>query len=244
MVLGAVINAWDGCELLRGAMTCLKGHVDHYIIVYQTRSNFGEEYNPIHDIQAAIEGFDNVKLVEYTPVMYKRENTGRRNEKAKRNLGIDWARKLGCSHFLALDVDEYYEDFGAAKQAYIDSNHHGSVVKMWTYFKKPTWRLEEPEQYYVPFIHRLTHNTMVGPEYPFYVDRTRRVNQMDVVLLEGIMMHHFSWVRSDIGRKCRNSSAKTLMQWMPEYEAAEVGKRLKMYDQRLIEVPNLFNINL
>lgn len=242
--LGAIINVWDGVELLRGSMTCMKGHVDHYIIVYQPRSNFGEEYNPLADIQAAIEGFENVHLIQYVPVMYKREHTGMRNEKAKRNLGIETARRLNCSHFLHIDVDEYYEDFGAAKQAYIDSNHHGSVCKMWTYFKKPTWRLENPENYYVPFIHRLTQNTFVGPQYPFYVDRTRRVNQNDVVLLEGVMMHHFSWVRKDIARKCRNSSAKNLSQHLGEYEAAQVGKRLAMYDQRLIEVPNIFNIEL
>lgn len=126
---------------------------------------------------------------------------------------------------------------------FLDSGHHGSVCKMWTYFKKPTWRLENPENYYVPFIHRLTINTFVGPQYPFYVDRTRRVNQMDVVELP-FMMHHYSWVRKDINRKVRNSSAKNLSQHLDEYNTAEVGRRLRMYDQKLIEVPNYFNIDL
>lgn len=244
MVLAAIINCWDGIELLRGCLNCMNGHVDHYIIVWQPRSNFGEEYNPLQDIQQATEGFENVHLIQYVPVMYKREHTGMRNEKAKRNLGLEYAKKLHSTHFLHIDVDEYYEDFGAAKQAYIDSNHHGSVVKMWTYFKKPTWRLEQPENYYAPFIHTLTQNTFVAPQYTFYVDRTRRVNQMDVIVLEGVMMHHFSWVRKDIARKCRNSSAKNLSQHLGEYETAQPGKRLAMYDQRLVEVPNIFNIEI
>lgn len=242
-MLAAIYNAWDGIELLQGSMECLRGHVDHYIIVYQPRSNHGEEYNPLQDIQQAVEGFENVHLIQYVPTMYKREHTGMRNEKAKRNLGIETARKLHCDYFLHIDVDEYYEDFGNCKRLFIDSGHNGSVCKMWTYFKKPTWRLEEPERYFVPFIHRLTQNTFVGPQYPFYVDRTRRVNQTDVIELP-IMMHHFSWVRKDIARKCRNSSAKNLSQHLGEYETAQAGKRLSMYDQRLIEVPNIFNIDI
>ena len=243
MVLGVTISAWDGIELLRGAMECVRGHVDHFVIVYQRKSNHGEVYDPMADIEQAIQGFNNVHLIEYIPTMFKRESTGRRNEKQKRKIGIDKVKQLGCSHFFAMDVDEYYENFGEAKQVYIDSNHHGSVCKMWTYFKKPIWRLENPENYFVPFIHRLTHNTTVGPEYPFYVDRTRRVNQMDVVELP-IMMHHFSWVRKDIARKCRNSSARNLIQFIGEYENAEAGKTLNMYDQKLIEVENIFNIEI
>ena len=243
MLLSAYINAWDGIELLRGCIKCLQPHVDKILIVWQKKSNYGEEYNPIEDIHKAIEGIENIHLVEYHPNVIRREWTGFSNERAKRGQAIASLRKIGCTHFLAVDVDEYYEDFGQAKQQFIDSGHHGSVVKMWTYFKRPTWRLEKSENYYVPFIHTMTPKTQVGPEYPFYVDRTRRINQMDVVELP-TMMHHFSWVRQNIERKIRNSSAKNLSLHLGEYNELDRPKHLRMYDQRLIEVPNIFNIDL
>ncbi|MFW8746205.1 hypothetical protein, partial [Mesorhizobium japonicum] len=83
------------------------------------------------------------------------------------------------------DCDEYYENFGEAKQKFIDSGAKGSVCKILTYFKKPTLRLENEDNYYVPFIHELNENTTVGNYgYPFYADPTRKINESNVVLLD------------------------------------------------------------
>jgi len=73
-MLAAIYNVWDGIELLRGSMLQLKGHVDYFIIVYQTTSNFGEQYNPLPDID--ITGFDNVHLVCYNPEVIKSQRSG------------------------------------------------------------------------------------------------------------------------------------------------------------------------
>jgi hypothetical protein len=41
MKLAAIYNAWDGVELLKGSMNCLKDGVDIFIVIYQDVSNYG-----------------------------------------------------------------------------------------------------------------------------------------------------------------------------------------------------------
>jgi len=242
-MLAAIYNVFDGEELLKGSIDCLKNDVDHIIIVWQDVSNFGEFHNPMPEITRATEGF-NAHLIYYRPDVIKSQKSGMINEARKRNIGLTKARELGCTHFLHIDVDEYYHDFATAKQLYFDSGRAGSVCRMYTYFKRPTLRLEQPENYYVPFIHEIKRHTRTGfQDYPFHVDPTRKINESDVGELP-IKMHHFSWVRKSIARKARNSSAKNLSQHLHYYDIAENGTYLPFYQSKLIETENLFNIDI
>ena len=109
--------------------------------------------------------------------------------------------------------------------------------------------MENEDNYYVPFIHELNENTTVGNYgYPFYADPTRKINESNVVLLD-VYMHHFSWIRKDIERKARNSSAKANIEksdLLKDYYSDETktGYFLKDYNQKLVEVENLFGINI
>jgi len=246
MKICGIYNAFDSIELLKGSMECLKNDVDLFIIIYQTESNYGEKYNPLDDFDFT--KYTNTICHLYTPI---RERGGAWNETRKRNIGLDIAREHGCTHFLHLDCDEYYQNFAEAKQKFIDSKAKGSVCKILTYFKKPTLRLESPDNYYVPFIHKLYTNTNSGYQnqiiFPFYADPTRLINEENVVLLD-VFMHHFSWIRNDIERKVRNSSAKSNIErsnLLEDYysEETKAGTFLVDYNQKLIEVENIFNFN-
>lgn len=240
--LAAIYNVWiDSIELLQGSIACVKDHVDEIIIVYQNTSNYGESADTMTPLLHAIKDVE-TRLFCFKPYP---NQPGSFNERAKRNIGLDIARSSGCTHFLMLDCDEYYSNFETAKRIFFESYHNGSVVKLHTYFKRPTLMLEEDEKYWVPFIHKLTSNTVAGQSsYPFYVDPTRRINEDDVVELP-IHMHHFSWVRKDIKLKIRNSSAKANIEksrLFEDWALAEPGYFVKDYNSKLIEVPNLFNI--
>jgi hypothetical protein len=194
-----------------------------------------------------LKGLEDKKIiiVKYIPTIYSAFS----NEKAKRNLGIEIARTEGCTHFLNLDVDEYYKNFTEAKDLYFKSGAEGSACRIYTYFKLPTLRFETEDGYYVPFIHKLREETFSGNNiYPFYVDPTRRINCNDVVLLD-VHMHHFSWVRKDIERKARNSTAKHNIEkgtMLKDYHNPSVGSGfyVKDYEKHLIEVDNYFKIEL
>lgn len=244
MKLAAIINAWDGIEMLPGAIKCIHEHVDLIIIVYQNISNYGEEFDPLPEIEF-LELLGKVVFVKYDPTIAWEGNL---NERAKRNLGIDFARDNKCTHFLGMDVDEFYDDFAEAKQLYIDSGHKGSVCKMRTYFKKPTFMMDPPEGYYVPFIHELGEETRSGSSsYKFFVDPTRAINETDVIELP-IFMHHFSWCRKDIMRKCRNSSSRGIIKnstIMKDYHSPELGEGffLTNWNRRIKIVEDRFGLN-
>lgn len=247
MKLASIINVFDGDELLPYAMFSVNKHIDLFIIVWQDISNFGEEYKP--NLPLVIQSVPMV-LHKYTPKI----KHGAVNEIKKRNIGLDIAREYECTHYFWQDCDEIYDDFESAKLAYINSGHAGSVCPIWTYFKKPTWRLEQPDNYFVPFIHELKSDTEAGgfnaKSYPKYVDPTRATNETDVIELPHFM-HHMSWVRKDIMMKVRNSSARENIykgKWVQDYEALTdenvEGYYLENYKQKLTVVPNLFNIEL
>jgi hypothetical protein len=244
MKLAAIYNVWDGVELLRGSMRCLSGHVNVFIIVYQKVSNFGEAYDPLPDMD--LSGFPCI-MHEYVPPKLG----GATNEIQKRNIGIALAREQGCTHFLHMDCDEYYLDFAAAKQEYLASGMEGSVCPLYCYFKRPTWRFSEPDGYFVPFIHQLGPETRaIRANYPFYVDPTRRINVKTVAKLSHFM-HHFSWVRRDMERKARNSSAGDLTKnklIMEDYystalEQAPEGFYARNFDRKITVVEDVFGID-
>ncbi len=250
MRLAAIYNVFDGTELLAHSMRSIKSGVDVFIIVWQSESNFGEFHYPFQKNTVTMTQLNeefNCIFVEYKPI-FKR---GTANETEKRNIGLDKARQLACTHFLFMDCDELYRDFNHAKNQYIDSGKSGSVNSMCTYFKKPTLRLEDYDNYYVPFIHELYDDTKAGPskeKYPFYVDPTRQVNQTDIHQILFQPMHHFSWCRLDIGLKVRNSSAKAnilMSDLVKDYQSEKLktGYYLKDYRQKLVEVSDIFGLS-
>lgn len=241
MKLAAIYNVWDGDEFLLQSMRSVKEGVDLFIIIYQNVSNFGEHYSPEENIHKICEEFKNVATQKYFP----KQLGGFNNEINKRNLGLSLAKEFGCTHFLHMDCDEFYKDFSAAKQNFIDSGANGSVCKLFTYFRWPTLRFETEDGYYVPFIHKLDAETFAGAnKYSFHVDPTRKINQENVILLPNFM-HHFSWIRIDINRKIRNSSAKNNLArgtMLESYNDSRLGAGfyVKDYDKKLIEVEDFF----
>lgn len=243
MKLAAIYNVFDGVEWIEKSIESIKDYVDSVIIVNQEVSNYGESYNNYGAIYRVLESqnLKNYHLIQYTPNL---RDVPMVNETNKRQEGINMALYHGCTHFLHIDCDEVYPDFEKLLNEYISLGCDGSVCEMYTYFKIPFLRLENPDNYYVPFIHKLTPNTVCGlsVNYPFYVDPTRKISNCDSVqLLSSGKMHHYSWVRDDIMLKIRNSTARINIeksQLLQDYLNPDVGEGyfLKDYGQKLIKV--------
>lgn len=242
MKLAAIYNLWDGEELIQKSIDIIRPHVDLIIVVVQKESNYGEPRNPMEFITMR----DVDYIMHFTPNL---SASAMVNETAKRQLGLALALNHKCTHFIHLDADEYWLDFATAKKEYCSTGKDGSVAWMWTYFKTHKLRLALPEQYYVPFIHRLLPDTAVGVfrrEYPFYVDPTRNVNTKDVGVIQ-TKMHHLSWVRDDIERKVRNSTARANIersQILADYNSPKLGAGyyLQDYRQKLVETNELTGV--
>lgn len=248
MKLAALYSVWDSEEILPYSIESIIDHVQLVLICVQNTSNYGERNDNNEKVMLDMcdQYPENVFVYHYSPNIM---HGGMWNETQKRNILLEKAKILQATHFLHIDCDEIYEDFGKAKKQFIDSGANGSVCEMYTYFKNPTLRFENVDNYYVPFIHELNHDTCVGIQnnYPFYADPTRRVNCDNIYLIEE-KMHHFSYVRINIERKIRNSSAKANIEkskYMEYYNSdLKSGDFIEGFDQKLIEVENLFDINL
>lgn len=237
MKLAAIYNVWDGEEFLLRSVESVKDHVDVLIAVVQTKSNFGEDYDGGLQVAKKIDGMN---IILYDPVLNK---SGSWNELEKRNLGVFAAKNnFGCTHYLHLDCDEIHPDFAKAKKFFIEKKMKASVMKMYTYFGSENLRFENPDNYFVPFISEIglkKANFNCFSNTPFRVDPTRGSYVRPVQEIP-FFMHHYSWVRNDIERKIRNSSARRNInnkEMLYLYRSAKSGNYIEpIFQQKLIEV--------
>jgi len=207
MVLAAIYNVWDGEEHLLQSVKYIIDEVDIIIILTQNVSNFQERYTP-NLVPIEKLNSDKIHYIKYNPDFAHTDiDVGYKNEIQKRQLGVEIAKISGASHFLLLDTDEFYPDFAELKKEFIESGAHGSAVTIETYVFKENYRVIPPMRYYVPFICELKKNTVLGGHFQYKVDQTRSVPLGSCVLLSH-PMHHMSWIRDNLERKLRNSSAR------------------------------------
>lgn len=251
--LTAIINVWDGRELLRDAViNWWRCGVDSVIIIYSNLSNYGEDLN--NTVFLSAPWFRSCKIYNCEPIHGMSASD---NETVKRNYGLLKAREMGATHFIMADCDEFYDpaEFRREWNELQSPNRHvaGMCCASTVYFKRPTLSIGV-DVTIVPFIHALAPEIRHGfnRAYPFAfagnqirIDPTRQLNITRGVLWSNIMMHHFSWVRDDISRKIRNSSARMNIERTDvreEYRIAEAGYFLKFYRRTLYTVENKFNI--
>lgn len=236
MKLAAIYIVWDDWELLYHSIKQLRPYVDEVIVVYSEKSNSGEYSEAVL--------MDGIHYMESEPF---EDAPARTNETRKRNLGLNKAHTLDCTHFIMLDADEFYEPFDKTK---FDGNF---VCGTRLYFKHPTLFIEDHTR--VPFIHKLTPSIRFQKNYhyPFSatedgpaIDPTRTMNITEGVEWSPVIMHHMSYVRDDINKKLRNSAGERVRQFshqlLEDYRHAKPGYRSKFFRKTLQESPNLFGL--
>jgi hypothetical protein len=259
MKVGISYNVFDAEEHLRGSISQIRNSVDYISIVFQKKSNYGQDCNKnleeyLNKLKK--DGLVN-DIIEYHPIFGVSPHV---NEVNKRNIGLMFSEKNGCTHHMSMDTDEYYlkEEFEYMKKIILDGDYDSSACQMSTYYKEPIYRLEPKEEYYVSLLFRIRPNITYtfGNNLPVLTDPTRSMNQGKFKRFERgeIEMHHMSFIRLDIEKKLRNSSAKINFEsFIPEFlnyfnsweygmKAKTVGNPPIEYD--IIKVNNIFNINL
>lgn len=257
MKIGASYNIFDGTELLGKSIESIRSSVDYVSVVYQNTSNFGKRSTV--DILQLLREFVQNKMVdeirEYVPV----GTVGHGNEIAKRQIGLDMCRSVGCTHFISMDCDEFYkkEQFDAAASIVVKGGYDSSACMMQTYYKEPTFALEPPETYFVPFIYKIDERSFkMSTKWPVIADPTRKMEPKKFLAFERsqLEMHHYSYVRSDIRAKLHNSSAsgnfrnrieeiaKYHDDWSSDKPAMLAGKEKRLYN--VVKTQNYFNITI
>lgn len=249
MTIAAVYNVWDGIELLRYSVKNIKPLVDAVYIVWSRRSNRGEdsdEFNP--------EDFKDCVLIQSEPAY---RNNPSESEREKRNVGLNAVRNAGFTHFIMMDCDEFYDpkDFKREKKRIEKHDLNGLVCDVTVFFAKPTLSIGKDPSTFVPFIQKITPRLKyrMNKGYPFAydsngglrIDPTRHLNVSHGVEWSDITMYHYSWVRKDLQKKARNSSARlNNSRWADDIANAAPGYFCQLYQRMLFEVDNKFNIEI
>lgn len=245
MKLAAIFHCWDDWYLLRHAVDNIRQLVEGVIIIGSTRSNHGE-YSPIP------QEWHNDELFVREPKFH----IPLHSETDKRNYGLEIAKSQGYTHFITLDADEFYlpDEFLKIKHLVESKGLLGVVCPVIGYFKSPTLSFGL-DVTLVPHIHKLTPTLRheFNRSYPYAwrsgqirIDPSRSLNICsNVFYTEQIQMHHMTYIRKDIEKKIRNSTARANLERSSireDYANAKEGSFCKFYQRTLIKTPNFFNL--
>ena len=210
--IGAVYNLFDAEELLEASIRSVRSCVDYVAVVYQTVSNYGKPANEgLEDLLSRLMSDGLIdEIYRYMPEL---SEGGAWNERRKRNIGLEMARRKGCSHFLGMDADEFYkpEEFNAAKAFIVKHDIDTSACGLFGYVKRPEWQRISPSPVDVPFLMKIKKSSVLGTGkyFPEKVDPTRTVYPVGRFFRfssDVVMMHHMNFVRKDLHVKYQNSS--------------------------------------
>lgn len=249
MKLAGIYSIFNGLELLEKSIEQIE--VDCIIIGWQRMSNTGNESKEIvYFVESMKQKHKDWYFVEFAPV--KEFNT-KRNELDKHNLLLNFARNLGCSHFLISATDHFYkkDEFIRAKE--IAKDYDCTTTKMFTYYKEPTYQLTPIEDYEMLFICKIHQDSKFERiKFPVTVDPSLKLtthSRFKSFERDEIMMHHYSMIRKDISSKFKNAAAS--VNWnleqkelfLKEFKEHNLGDEITYFKGRkTIEVGNFFNL--
>lgn len=250
MKLCVVYNVWfDAIELLPYSIKNMREcGVDGVIIIWSEASNYNEVYKNYLPI------VEDCHIFQREPIFHHPMDS----ETDKRNFGLQKARELGYTHFLAADSDEFYEPDQFKKvRNYIETTGvKGIVCASKVYFKKPTLTIGK-DRTLIPFIHQIQQGIKheFNRKYPYAFDKngicidpTRTMSiTTGVEYTEDVVLHHLSWVRRDIEVKIRNSTARNNIEkstLRKDYKNADAGLYCQYYQSTLVKCTNMFGVPL
>jgi hypothetical protein len=260
-MVAAIFNVYDGIELLPFSVSNISPCVEGIIIVYQTTSNTGEHDYSVADSVNYIASItrNNVYPIYYKPDLSKQPAE---NERAKRELGLVTAKRLGYTHFLDIDCDEFYlqEEFLKEKERVLNSGTNGLICRSQVYFNSPELTIGY-DITLVPFLNKVDCNHVLNRNMPYAwsvmdnvpytikkqirVDPTRQLSFTSGIEWSQIVMHHYSYVRKDIKKKIRNSTARQNIEKstvLNDLLHAKDGYYCEFYGKHLRKCPNVFGI--
>mgnify|MGYP005995399967 CR=1 FL=1 len=261
--LGISYNVFDGEEILPYAVSNLRSKADYIVVIYQTKSNYGNDYK---EVEVAVNELKEKGLVDevyhYEPEILMKGNevdfeSGWKNEICKRNIGLELCRENGCDYYMTLDCDELYDhkEFDYAFNEVIKNDHDTSFSLLRTFYKDAEHELSPPEKHYQPFIYKIREGVYFefNDKYPVFVDGTKRMETFNprIFKRDEIEQYHYAYVRNNIRRKVENSSAQTNKQMKESvifhydnWKSGDVAYMIGLQMYNLVKVKNKFGIKI
>jgi hypothetical protein len=219
MKLGVAYIVFDGIELLEHSILPIRQHCDYISIIYQNVSWFGKKADP--DDLKKINSLKTKGLIDdififndFSPLKSSSRSSiqiAKKYELLKRQFGLLKCLEAKCTHYLCMDVDEFYEsnEFLNAKNKIIKFGYTATAVRFINYVKTPTLhRGFDPNR--VPFICKISHTTTLSNNFFVKCDPTRGINNGYNKNYEfshsEIKMHHMETVRKNLNLKYESTT--------------------------------------
>jgi len=216
MKLGVSYIVFDGVELLEHSIKQIRGHVDFLQVIYQDQSWFG---HPIPSESLAeldklkrrglIDSL--IKFTQFKPVQPGSAFRSKAYERAKRQLGLRSCLSAGCTHYLCMDVDEFYieDEFKKAKETVSVKRYTSTAVRFINYVNHPTLH-RGYDSNSVPFICKIGPNSKMDSKFFTKCDPTRGIiptgGGTHLFKPSDITMHHMETVRKNLSLKYRSTT--------------------------------------
>lgn len=219
---GVSYSVFDNEEMLEYSIKSIRKQVDYVNVVYQLESWYG---NPASEnLIPTLNALKKKGLIDEL-IEYKANPTIKavNQERNKRNMGLEHAKKAGVNYFMTMDCDEFYIDreLEKAKHFIVKNSITYSYVDIFNYFS-PTLRSIYPAVSYVNFFSKITKSSKLVDSNKHsiaLVDPTRMLGHLynsKYYFMNSIAMHHMTMYRKDILKKMTNSTCKQFYTSIPE----------------------------
>ncbi len=273
MKLGISYNLFDGEELLESSLKSVREEADYINVIYQTISYFGNSASAnLEEQLLALQSKGLIDEIYHYQADFSTSADKHIFEVDKRNIGLKLAKKHGMTHFLSMDVDEFYDNNQLHRvKKFIESRDIAcSACSIVEYLKSPQYQIvngytfppnQENYNFYVPFIMKIAKwlPQKHSHYFPTLVDPTRALNNSKKFYLfpvQDIVMHHMSTIRKNLAVKYQNSNLnstslelnneiKILQKDILKWQFKEnrITENLALFRNKIIKkVPNRFNI--
>jgi hypothetical protein len=253
--LGAVYIVFDGIELLEKSILQIRKHVDYVNVIYQKVSWFNKPIKP-EDLKI-LNSLTSLKLIDelteftaFKPRLDYSNNSikeSKKYETLKRQKGLLNCLKVGCTHHICMDVDEFYisSEFESAKKIIYSDNIDYSACKYINYVTPNLHR--GLGEMHVPFICKINNSSSHGPSFITRVDSTRGITTKNILISKKIIfspsiikMHHMETVRINLYSKYESTSRLNLDRGRL-HKLVEIVKTAKDNDSNIINFEKILN---
>jgi hypothetical protein len=244
MRLGIAFHVFSGLEFLKPAILNLRSKAFCTIGVYSAVSYMGHpapSYMMYLLDDLIREGLLS-EIIRYDPKITDVPIEMADNHRAKREMGRIRCLKLGCTHFMSRDCDEFYNLAQFEKQLDTFGQHDFTGAPTIEYIKSPSTRLLMPSCYHIPVVHDV--HLRYAPfrhEKLFDLSRTvAPVKNAKIFASDELLVHHMNHTRiseRELRRKWEGHSC------YKQYNADKYAHDILNYPQELLtNVPDQFGI--
>lgn len=269
MKLGVAYIVFDGIELLEYSILQLRKHCDYITVIYQNVSWFGKKINP-DDIKI-LNRLKSSGLIDdlsifnsFSPLKSPTPSniaTAKHYELSKRQFGLRKCLDAKCTHYLCMDVDEFYEssEFELAKNKIIKFGYTATAVRFINYVKLPIFH-RGFDSNRVPFICSILESSKLTNRFFVKCDPTRGIsnglNKNYEFQSSEIKMHHMETVRKNLQLKYESTTRAVfkrnkITELVNRIEAVDEKTKNFSFDRiifpgiksvNLVKCKNIFNI--